>query len=55
MQVAVKTIKKYQSKKETTDFFKEMHVMSQLIHPNILRLYGIVQQGTMHTLVFKHV
>ena len=45
MTVAVKTIKKYESEKETNDFLREMDVMSQLLHPNIIKLYGIVQQG----------
>ena len=43
--VAVKTIRKYESEKEKEAFFKEMNVMSQLMHPNIVRLFGLVQQG----------
>ena len=45
MKVAVKTIKKYQSEQETSDFLREMGVMMDLMHPNIIHLYGIVQQG----------
>ena len=43
-EVAIKTIKANQA---TDDFIKEMKVMSRLIHPNIVRFYGLVQrQGT---------
>ena len=45
MIVAVKTIKKYQSEKETSEFLHEMGAMTNLMHPNIIHLYGIVQQG----------
>ena len=43
--VAIKTIKKYDSKTETDSFLKEMSVMSTLIHPNVVRFYGLVQKG----------
>ena len=43
--VAVKVIKKYQSQKALDDFLKEMDIMSQFVHPNIIKLYGLVQQG----------
>ena len=43
--VAVKTIKEYESQKEKDNFLKEMNVMSKLIHPNIVRLFGLVKQG----------
>lgn len=46
--VAVKTIKRYESKKERT---REQAVMSQLAHPNVVRLYGLVQQGTCNVLL----
>ena len=50
MTVAVKTIKKYKSEQETSDFLHEMGVMMDLMHPNIIHLYGMVQQG----LVYLH-
>ena len=43
--VAVKTIKKYQSQKAHDDFLKEMSIMSKFVHPNVIKLYGLVQQG----------
>lgn len=43
--VAVKTIKKFKSEEETSEFLHEMGVMMNLTHPNIIHLYGIVQQG----------
>lgn len=45
MGVAVKTIKRYKSEQATSDFLHEMGVMMNLMHPNIIHLYGIVQQG----------
>ena len=44
--VAIKTIKQYESEKERENFQKEMTVISELIHPNIVRLFGLVQQGS---------
>ena len=43
--VAIKTIKQYECKTETANFLKEMSIMSSLIHPNIVRFYGLVQKG----------
>ena len=43
--VAVKAIKKYQSQKAHDDFLEEMDILSQFVHPNIIKLYGLVQQG----------
>eukprot|EP00731_Ephydatia_muelleri_P032022 Em0023g529a len=44
--VAVKTTKKNSSEKDKADFLKEMMAMSQILHPNIVRLYGLVVEGT---------
>lgn len=41
--VAIKTIRQHESEKE--QFLSEMRVMSNMIHPNIVRLFGLVQQG----------
>ena len=41
--VAIKTIKRYGSKKVTRDFMREMTVMSKLMHPNVIRLHGVVK------------
>lgn len=43
--VAVKTVKKYKSQKDTDDFQREMNMMLQMIHPNIVQIYGLVQEG----------
>ena len=43
--VAIKRIKDYSSEKERNDFFREMAVMSQLIHPNIIHLHGVVKES----------
>lgn len=43
--MAIKTIKHYESETERENFLKEMNVMSKLMHPNIVRLFGLVEQG----------
>ena len=52
--VAVKTIKKFKSEKETDDFLREMTVMSQMIHPNVVRLHGLVQQGIIIMYIYQY-
>lgn len=51
--VAVKTIKRYESDHERAEFLREQGMMSQMAHPNVVRLYGLVQQGKIQTTVFK--
>ena len=45
MMVAVKTIKKYESEQETSDFRHEIRNTMDLMHPNIIQLYGIADEG----------
>ena len=42
--VAMKTTKAY-SKGEMKNFEREMAIMSKMMHPNIVQLYGLVQEG----------
>ena len=44
MKVAVKGIK-HETEKEKNDFIREMSIMSKILHPNIVRLYGLVLRG----------
>ena len=43
--VAVKTVK-YDTDEDKAAFIKEMKVMSRMLHPNIVRLFGLVLEGT---------
>lgn len=44
IEVAVKTIREY-GQKEMKNFLREMAVMSQLMHPNIIHLHGVVKES----------
>ena len=44
MTVAIKVTKKY-SDKAMSDFQNEMSIMSEVSHHNIVRLYGIINEG----------
>ena len=54
IQVAVKTAKKSSSVKEKEEFEREMKIMSQMMHPNIVRFYGVVQEGEKQTALLTH-
>ena len=43
--VAVKMTKKTISDYVQQSFIKEMAIMSEMMHPNIVRLYGLVTEG----------
>ena len=43
--VAVKVTKPYAAKQVIKDFLNEMNIMSQISHNNIVRLYGIINEG----------
>ena len=45
VKVAVKTAKKSSTEKEQVEFLQEMIVMSQMRHPNIVQLHGIIKEG----------
>ena len=48
--VAVKVTKKYSSEKAMSDFQNETSIVSQVSHNNIVRLYGIINEGVRHDL-----
>ena len=54
IEVAVKTIRRYEQN-EMKNFMREMAVMSQLMHPNIIHLHGIVKQRElcMHAVIHQ--
>ena len=53
--VAVKTTKANCSDDERRDFLREMAVMSKMIHPNIVRLYGVVTENVpSHWIVLEY-
>ncbi len=43
--VAVKTAKKSTSAATREEFLREMNIMSQMIHPNIVQLFGVIKDG----------
>ena len=53
VEVAIKTIKMCGSKNEREDFLKEMNVMSTLLHPNIVRFFGLTKQGRLCDILTK--
>ena len=49
--VAVKIVKHYSSKKVMEQFEKEMTIMSQVSHTNIVTLFGIIREGIIYFVV----
>ena len=49
-EVAVKTIRKYDPR-EMKNFMREMAVMSQLMHPNVIHLHGVVKESMNNVIV----
>lgn len=47
--VAVKSIKQYEEPQERRNFFKEQAAMREMAHPNVVRLYGFIERGILHT------
>lgn len=48
VEVAIKSVK-HATLKEKQNFVREMCVMSRMLHPNIVRLYGLVLKGNMRS------
>ena len=46
--VAVKTVAH-----NTLDFRKEVTIMSEVVHPNIIHLYGLINQGRFEKFLFS--
>ena len=44
LEVAVKTVS-HKSEKERKNFRQEMVIMSKIVHPNVVRLYGLIPHG----------
>lgn len=45
--VAVKSIKQYEEPQEIRNFLKEQAVMAEMVHPNVVKLYGLIQRGAL--------
>ena len=43
--VAVKTTKKSLPEAQQVSFMKEMKIMANMMHPNIVKLFGLVTEG----------
>ena len=41
-------MKKCTEPEEINNFLKEQAVMTEMVHPNVVRLYGLIEQGTVN-------
>ena len=54
VEVAIKSVKSGErDEKEKQNFIREMCTMSKLLHPNIVRLYGLILKGSLELLCMK--
>lgn len=54
IKVAVKTAKVDISEQNKKDMLREISVMSNLVHPNIVRLYGVFEHGNSPSIVLEY-
>ena len=53
--VVVKAVQVQYNEEERSDFLREMAMMSKMIHPNIVRLYGVVTENVpSHWIVLEY-
>ena len=50
----MKTYKGIHNSAQEEKFMKEMSRLSQLVHPNIVRMYGIVMEGEFPAMVMEY-
>lgn len=54
MPIAIKTLKANASLKTQQDFRREVELMSELRHPNIVCLLGVVTRDQPHCMLFEY-
>merc|ERR1719361_1879588 len=52
--VAIKELNDSSNEEQLDDFLCEAHLMASLVHPNTLRLYGVVQEGGYTAIVVEY-
>ena len=53
--VALKVVGKYSSQEVMDQFENEMSTISQVCHPNIVQVYGILREGAAAIIIYFHV